>query len=88
MSLPDSSGRQFEVFDPESARLLAVGFECCEDVEGHPRFSCSHGNGTLLAYYFGRGKRDVLVRSGPNEGVHAHLTTSWKHGAREWILDW
>lgn len=87
MPLP-STGQQLEVFDPDSSRLLAVGVRCGEDVDGHPRFSCSRGNGALLSYYFGKGKREVLVRNGPNEGIHAHLATCWKQGSREWTLDW
>ena len=87
MQLP-STGEQLQVFDPESSRLLAIVRECRDDADGHHHFSCSRGNGALLTYYFGKGKREVVVRSGPNEGVRAHIATCWKQGAREWTLDW
>lgn len=84
--LPDASA--FEVLDPVSYRLLALGHECGEPTDGEHSFSCSHGNGALLTYYFGKGKREVLVRNGPDEGVHALLGTRWARGHREWTLDW
>ena len=87
MPLPDTA-RQVQVFDPESRCLLATGMECGEDNDGHHHFSCARGNGALLTYYFGKGKRDVVVRSGPNEGIRAHLATRWKPEGREWVLDW
>ena len=87
MPLLDAS-RQLQVFDPESSCLLATGIECGEDSEGRHQFSFSDGNGALLKYYFGQGKRDVMVRSGPNEGIVAHLVTRWKPGGREWMLEW
>ena len=77
--------RPLQIYDPGTATLIAVargtpgiagGFECCE------------GNGALLAYYFGKGKREVLVRNGANEGVTARLATRWVADHREWILDW
>ncbi len=87
MPLP-STDKQLKVFDPETSRLLAVGQECGEAGGGHHSFSCLHGNGTLLTYYFGKGKHDVVIRSGPNEGIRAHITTCWKQGKREWTFDW
>jgi hypothetical protein len=76
-----------EVFDAESSLLLATGQEEGE-ADGHRlTFSCSKGNGTLLAYYFGKGKREVRVRAGRNEGLTGQLSTRWRSGHREWILD-
>ena len=77
-----------QVFDPDSARFLASGRECCESAGVSHAFTCDRGNGALLAHYFGKGKRRVVVRSGPNEGVTAQLGTRWRAGHREWTLDW
>lgn len=86
MSLPDHP-RTFEIYDAESSRLLATAREAAEE-EGRVRVvSCTAGNGSLLTYYYGRGKRDVVVRTGPNEGMTAHLGTRWRAGHREWTLD-
>ena len=75
------------LYDPRSADLLAVGHKVGEQ-PFLDRFACDWGNGTLLAYYFGKGKRDVLVRAATNEGATAHLRTRWRGGQREWTLDW
>ena len=85
--MPPSTSR-VQVFDPETARLLATGREHrAVDADGFA-FECERGNGTLLTYYFGKGKRRVVVRTGPNEGVTASLGTRWVNGHREWTLDW
>ena len=77
------------LFEPESLRLLAVGQEIDEaEAEVLHPFGCLEGNGVLLTYYFGKGKRDVCVQIGENEGVMAHLGTRWRKGHREWTLDW
>jgi hypothetical protein len=89
MSQLDALPRKLELLEPVSARLIAVGHECGEgEAPGCRAFACQQGNGALLAYYFGKGRREVLVRSGPNEGMTAHLSTRWSGGHREWILDW
>lgn len=75
------------VFEPGTSRLLAVGRRTADE-DNSQHFACDTGTGTLLAYYFGKGKREVLVQSGPNEGVTAHLGTRWARGHREWTLDW
>jgi hypothetical protein len=75
------------VYEPDSHRLLATGHELGGTDHAHA-FACDSGNGALLAYYFGKGKRHVLVQNGPNEGVPAHLATRWRSGHREWTLDW
>lgn len=81
-------GGNLKVYDPESSRLLATGVSQLEPgMREHP-FCCLDGNGTLLVYYFGRGKREVTVQTGPNEGVTARLGTRWVGGRREWILNW
>ena len=85
MPLPDKP-RTFEIYDAESSRLLATAREAEEDGGGHV-VACTAGNGALLRYYYGRGKRDVIVRSGPNEGMTAHLGTRWRAGHREWTLN-
>lgn len=85
---PREAGEPVRIYDPASARLLAVGRErAANDAAGHP-FACATGNGVLLTYYFGKGGREVLVRHGADEGVSAHLGTRWVGGRREWILDW
>ncbi|MGE0599693.1 MAG: hypothetical protein AB7J35_11520 [Dehalococcoidia bacterium] len=87
--LPDAAASpDIRVFEPDSLRLLATGQHMgpCEAAV-HP-FGCLEGNGVLLAYYFGKGKRDVCVQIGENEGVMAHLGTRWRAGHREWTLDW
>ena len=79
---------EIEVYDPESACLLATGRTSdCAGSDEHP-FRCLEGNSRLLSYYFARGKRRVMVRLGPNEGITAHLGTRWAGGHREWTLDW
>ena len=76
-----------EVYDAESSRLLATGQEAGV-ADGHRlTFECLRGNGTLLAYYFGKGKRQVMVRMGRNEGVSGQLSTHWRGRHREWSLD-
>lgn len=84
--LPDTC-QPVRVFEPESSRLLAVGHETGGEDDGI-RFECDEGAGALLAYYFGKGKRQVLVQNGEAEGVTAHLGTRWWRGHRQWILDW
>ena len=84
--LPDT-GDLLRVFEPGSSRLLAIGHETAGEA-GSAQFACDEGTGALLAYYFGKGRREVLVQNGPNEGVTAHLGTRWASGHREWILDW
>lgn len=79
--------RRVLVYDAETAQLLAAGEEAA--LPGHTHaFSCIRGNGALLLFYFVKGRRDVLVRLGPNEGVTAQLGTRWRGGRREWTLDW
>lgn len=79
---------EIEVYDPESACLLATGRAAeCAETEVHP-FRCVKGNSVLLSYYFAKGKRQVMVRLGPNEGITAHLGTRWVGGHRQWTLDW
>lgn len=76
-----------QIYDPATARLIAIGL--AQGSPGMARcFQCREGNGDLLTYYFGKGKREVLVRHGANEGVTAHLATRWVDGRREWTLDW
>ena len=75
------------VYEPENHRLLATG----HGVSGgaYPlHFECDNGAGALLIYYFGKGKRAVVVQNGPNEGVTARLATRWAKDHREWTLDW
>ena len=84
--LPDTA-ELVRVFEPESSRLLAVGHETCHEPDSLS-FECDSGGGALLAYYFGKGKRSVVMQCGPNEGVTAHLATRWARGHREWTLDW
>lgn len=86
MPLPDTP-RTLEIYDAESSRLLATAREAGKEGGRARVVSCTKGNGTLLTYYYGRGKRDVVVRSGPNEGMTAHLGTRWRGGHREWTLD-
>lgn len=84
--MPRNGAGPVFVYDPDSFRLLAAGTEePCAD--GARAFSCTNGNGALLAYYFGRGKRLVMVRHGANEGITCHLGTRWCNGRREWLLD-
>ena len=86
MSRPDLD-RAVDVYDAESSRLLAT----CSQTAGeghHLTFCCEHGNGALLTYYFGKGKREVLVRAGRNEGLAGHLGTHWRAGHREWTVDY
>ncbi len=81
-------GQGLRVYEPESLQLLATG-ERLEDSSAEARpFGCVEGNGVLLTYYFAKGKRDVRVQFGENEGVLAHLGTRWRDGHREWTLDW
>jgi|GEM_PF-4403793 len=83
---PPDTPRVFQLYDADSTRLLATAREAGQ--EGPARVvSCIAGNGALLSYFYGRGKRDVIVRSGPNEGMSAHLGTRWRGGRREWTLD-
>jgi hypothetical protein len=86
MPLPDQP-RLFEIYDVDSSSLLATAREAGEAGARGCVLSCIAGNGALLSYYYGRGKRDVVVRSGPNEGMTAHLATRWHAGKREWTLD-
>ena len=87
MSLPDPAAT-FEVYDAESFCLLAKCQPACEDKGRHRlTFSSADGNGALLTYYFGKGKREVVVRSGTNEGMTGQLGTHWRSGHREWTVD-
>jgi hypothetical protein len=79
------------LFDLESTELLACG----HGLDGgslmkddQQRFCCTEGNGRLLVYFFGKGKRDVRVQLGQGEGVVAHLGTRWNGSHREWTLEW
>lgn len=87
MSPPDGEA-PLRIYHPVSAGLIAVGLERTAPGPGGHCFACSKGNGALLAYYFGKGGREVLVRHGANEGISAHLDTRWVAGHREWILEW
>jgi hypothetical protein len=80
-------GSQIQVLDPETSRLLATGRIRGEDGHGRPRFACTAGKGLLLMRFFGSGKRDVVIRSGANEGIHARLSTRWTGREREWTLE-
>lgn len=84
---PDVEG-PLRIYHPTSASLIAVGLARGAPGPGGHAFACSKGNGALLAYYFGKGGREVLVRHGANEGISAHLDTRWVAGHREWILEW
>lgn len=85
--LPPDLPRTFEIYDEGSANLLATARQ--EDARGGRCriVSCIRGNGALLTYYYGKGKRDVVIRTGANEGITAHLGTRWRGGRREWTLD-
>ncbi len=85
--LPRRGEDPVRIYDPASARLMAVGVERAAPSGGRA-FSCSKGNGVLLTYYFGKGRREVLVRHGADEGVSAQLGTRWVAGRREWTLEW
>jgi len=85
--LPDSQNLM-RVYEPEGSRLLAEGHGTRKGQQESIEFSCDTGSGALLAYYFGKGRRQVVVQAGPNEGVSAHLKTRWANGHREWTLDW
>ncbi|MEO8540271.1 MAG: hypothetical protein ABI577_11065 [bacterium] len=85
---PHDPGPELMLYDPDSASLLATGMELSEaDTTGHC-FACIRGNGILLTYYFGKGRRHVMVRHGADEGVTAQLGTRWVAGRREWVLEW
>jgi len=85
--LPDTRDL-VRVYEPESSRLLAEGRGARKGQQESIEFCCATGAGALLAYYFGKGRRQVVVQAGPNEGVSAHLKTRWANGHREWTLDW
>ncbi len=88
MSPLRDTGQPIEIYDVDASRLLARAQEAgCDGDDDCRTISCIEGNGTLLTYYFGRGKRDVVVRSGPNEGTTAQLGTRWRAGHREWTLN-
>lgn len=78
----------FCVVDPDSSRVLAIGHRLEEPEPSPLPFGCLRGNGVLLTYYFAKGKRDVRIQVGENEGIVAHLGTRWRSGHREWTLDW
>lgn len=85
--LPHSCLGPTALYDPESAACLGIGETFANsEAESHP-FQCLRGNGSLLTYYFGKGKREVVVRSAANEEFTAQLATRWAAGHREWILD-
>ena len=86
--LPEAEAKtNIRIFEPDNARLLAIGHGTAED-DASLNFACDTGSGALLAYYFGKGRRRVVVQSGRNEGVAAHLATRWNKGHREWTVDW
>lgn len=87
MSPPDGE-EALRIYHPVSAGLIAVGLERTAPGPGGHCFACSKGAGALLAYYFGKGGREVLVRHGADEGISARLDTRWAAGRREWILEW
>ena len=76
------------VYEPETSRLLAMGHGARGGDHEPIRFHCETGAGMLLAYYFGKGRRQVVIQSGPNEGLPAHMKTRWSNGQREWTFDW
>ena len=61
MSPPDGEA-PLRIYHPVSAGLIAVGLERTAPGPSGHCFACSKGNGALLAYYFGKGGREVLVR--------------------------
>src|SRR5512139_2487692 len=84
---PDTSDR-LELFDPTSSTLLAMGFPLRQLSPSGGDFRCLDGGAKLLDFYFLKGKRDVRVRSGANEGLVATLGTRWIDGRRQWTLRW
>lgn len=47
----------------------------------------SHGPQRLTEHYFGRGRRDIVVRSHAGERWRGRIVgTRWAQGGREWYL--
>jgi hypothetical protein len=79
---------QLQVADIRDAdgRLL-VSVELTEPLEGDQLLLGEVDDGSLLmAYYFGRGGRDVMLNLA-NRPIHARLETCWQRNRRNWWLD-
>jgi len=80
---------RLSIFDSTKRELLATATDTLRPGSGPDcRLIDLDGADRLLAYYFGKAQREVLVAGGAGEGITATLETRWAQGHREWKLRW
>jgi len=80
---------RLSIFDSSKRELLATATDTLRPGSASDcRLIELDGADRLLAYYFGKAQREVLVAGGAGEGITATLETRWAQGHREWKIRW
>jgi hypothetical protein len=88
-TVPQQAERSYAVITilDETDNVLAVGILSC-GMEGRKLVleEVIAGKGSLLGYYFGRGRRKVVVET-PVFRLRGQLRTQWTNGSRTWTVE-